>query len=319
MFGRKNNHTTIRHKKVTVHIFDSVLQRIRNTVARSNIEEGGKLLGKINQSGQDVDIIVETYIDSGPGVSNSVTHLYPDGPYQEDVFRVIERLDPDIEHLGSWHSHHCNGLPHLSGGDINGYKSCVNNPNYNVDYFLALLVTDLHRGRLNAKYYLFIRHDAQYYELDSPNIQVIRDKFPLESTLKNLEENAFANRHDSQSSEPYSQRRVQSTALTDDSFNKIRAQDKQWLSSRVGFDSVKATRSRKDGAISWWWSLFLPDNNKLDVSYKYLSNENQDIGARLSIGYQGKQLVEAEIDLDDFRFQKIEKHLNDATEKVKGD
>jgi hypothetical protein len=103
---------------ISVEIFDTVIARISHAVSVSNREEGGKFVGKISQNRNHIKIRVETYIDSGPRVNNSVGHLMPDGEYQEAMFRVLEKFDQDINYLGSWHTHHCNGLAELSQGDI---------------------------------------------------------------------------------------------------------------------------------------------------------------------------------------------------------
>jgi predicted Rossmann fold flavoprotein len=55
-------------------------------------------------------------------------------------------LDPGIRFIGSWHSHHCNGLRELSCGDERGYVETVNDPHYDGDLFLAMLIRGI-RGK----------------------------------------------------------------------------------------------------------------------------------------------------------------------------
>ena len=119
--------------KIVIEFNKCVFDRIIKTISSSNVEEGGKLLGKIEYDTNRMVLQVESYIDSGTNIDHSSTHLHPDGEYQESVFRVVEQFDSNIEHIGTWHSHHCNGLKNLSSGDIQGYIKTVNNPNYNID------------------------------------------------------------------------------------------------------------------------------------------------------------------------------------------
>ena len=93
----------------------------------------------------------------------------PDGEYQERIFRCAERLDPEVEHLGSWHSHHCNGLKQLSAGDVRGYFQTVNKKQYRLNFFLASLVKKIPDSISSPfdwiGHFLFIRGVDEYYDI----------------------------------------------------------------------------------------------------------------------------------------------------------
>jgi hypothetical protein len=110
--------------------------------------------------------------------------FFQDGEYQEKVFRKIEDHHPEIEHLGNWHTHHVNGLQHLSGGgrdgggDVETYYRTVNHRNHNAPFFYALLVTTKHSssdplGRYSVKHYIFRRGDDRIYELRHDQVEIV--------------------------------------------------------------------------------------------------------------------------------------------------
>src|ERR1035437_663340 len=53
-------------------------------------------------------------ISPGPRAESTATSLIPDAEFQTRVFRALEADEPLLEHLGSWHSHHPNGLSEFS-------------------------------------------------------------------------------------------------------------------------------------------------------------------------------------------------------------
>ena len=113
---------------------------VQQTAKYPATEEGGILVGLIEDSGV---VKVVGFIESGPGALRTRGSLHSDLKFQESVF--IELLDemPDLEHLGSWHSHHCVGLPTLSSGDLESYYQVVNSPNHAHDYYFAILLVNL--------------------------------------------------------------------------------------------------------------------------------------------------------------------------------
>jgi hypothetical protein len=119
---------------ISERVLHTMAQRVR---AHRDCEDGGKLLGYTNQDLTKIEVHAE--IASGPKAVRTSVELLPDGPFQEEVFRVLEFFHPAIEHIGSWHSHTPNGLDHLSSGDVRGYIKTVNDPRYHATLFLALL------------------------------------------------------------------------------------------------------------------------------------------------------------------------------------
>lgn len=144
------------------------------------VEEGGKHVGylleaedpALNVLGLDAKLpatVITDFLPSGPNAIRTAGELQPDGEFQERLFRQLERMDSAIEHVGTWHSHHCNGLLTLSPGDISGYFRTVNKPEYRPNHFLASLVTRLPQGpddRDWIDHYLFVRDDDEYYKIN---------------------------------------------------------------------------------------------------------------------------------------------------------
>lgn len=156
-------------------VFDYMLQELSKDLS---VEEGGKYVGYLLNAGDPLlerirsgarrVIVIVDFLPSGPNAVRTAVELRPDGPHQEAVFRQIEGLDPAIEHVGTWHSHHCNGLQTLSPGDVDGYFRTVNRPAYRPTFFVASLVKNVPR-RVEAQgwidHYLFVRGDTQSYKI----------------------------------------------------------------------------------------------------------------------------------------------------------
>jgi len=320
MWGSKKSKEEIRYSTldVSVEIFDTVIDRIRNVVSNSHIEEGGKFIGKITKKGNNLNIRVETYIDSGPRVDNSSGHLLPDGDYQEKMFRVLETFDPKIDFIGSWHTHHCNGLTELSSGDIQGYMETVNSPRYDIDYFFALLVTGLHSSKIDKRYYLFCRGQTDYYELDDSQVKGVHGSSPLEPILQSHEKVSLARRKQrSYSSSSYPQeirgRTVQSS-MDNDPLQKARREDNQWILKK--FPSAKTLRNKETDSIYWRWSINLDQNQGiLEVNYKHPVVYHSGT-AYLEVWYHKQLILSEEIPMNSPRHGKIEQYLNEARDKI---
>ena len=150
------------------------------------VEEGGKYIGYIFEPGNpslqkfDVNprahaIVITDFLPGGPKAVRTAVEFMPDGEYQEALFRRAEQLDPAIEHLGTWHSHHANGLQTLSPGDVEGYFRTVNKAHYRPDFFLASLVKHIPinpEGLDWIDHFLFVRGVDEYY-LATGHIRVI--------------------------------------------------------------------------------------------------------------------------------------------------
>ena len=133
-------------------------------------ETGGRILGTYKSHHNILSVAVNGIIEPGPSAHRTATYFKQDGAYQERIFRLIEEREPSIEHLGNWHTHHVNGLRHLSGGDIETYRRTVEHHNHNTDFFYALLVIEKTHGKADLERYLFKnyvlrRGDPNVYEI----------------------------------------------------------------------------------------------------------------------------------------------------------
>lgn len=139
-------------------------------------ETGGRLIGTYTEADGRLLIKVSGVIEAGPSAQRSSTSFFQDGEFQEQVFRGVERDHPNIEHVGNWHTHHVNGFPHLSEGDIATYTRIVNHHRHNTTFFYALLVTakesSRSRHRYSARHYLLRRGDAKVYEIDPRRVEI---------------------------------------------------------------------------------------------------------------------------------------------------
>ena len=141
-------------------------------------ETGGRLVGTFAEHGGKLTIHVTGIIESGPQATRSRVSFFQDGAHQEVIFRQIESRHPEIEHLGNWHTHHVNGLPTLSGGDLETYYRTVNHQNHNTPFFYALLVTAKHRTsdprrRYSIKHFVFRRGDKDFYEVPARHVEIV--------------------------------------------------------------------------------------------------------------------------------------------------
>lgn len=161
-------------------------------------EEGGKYVGYVgsgppeegpsgssaqNESGPLCVSIVD-FLPGGPRAVRTAVEFMPDGDYQETLFRLLERENDAVEHVGSWHSHHCNGLPTLSDGDVDGYFKTVNKRNYRPHCFVASLVKRVPGGPEESDWidhFLFVKGHQEYYRI-TPQLR----KMPKSQCFENL-------------------------------------------------------------------------------------------------------------------------------------
>lgn len=165
--------------KVHIVLPEAALLEIFDECDRFNHDEtGGRIIGKYTEERGKLIINVTGIIEPGPKARRSPVMLFQDGDYQEDVFRKVEEQDRSIEHLGTWHTHHVNGLQTLSGGDITTYTKTVNHPNQNTPFFYALLVVSQNSSsdpleRYNFKHFIFHRGDDGFYEIPSRQVEIV--------------------------------------------------------------------------------------------------------------------------------------------------
>lgn len=315
---------------INVKIYRCVFDRIKKILRSSNIEEGGKLLGNIVANGNNIDIVIESYIDSGPNVDSSSSHLHPDGYYQEALFRVIERFDASIEHIGSWHSHHCNGLDKLSSGDINGYFNSVNNPNYNLDLFFSLLITSCSVAEMQYKSFLFMRNWNEFFEIPHEAIKLVPGRYQYDDVLISAEKIAMESRGHSNISPQHhrydtynkkqqstrntslyhptannrnttpSQHQVETTTIE----NTLRTEDNNWFKENCSF--VVTKKDKNEGNLYWEWKIFFK-NRRLIFKYihpKEFANLTID-HALIEASTDGSILFKKKIPLDSSRHSAI--------------
>ncbi len=141
-------------------------------------ETGGRIVGELEEAEGKIALRITGVIEPGPHAKRSPVFLQQDGEYQESVFRTIETNHPEIEHLGTWHTHHVNGLQTLSGGDLATYRRTVDHPKHNIPFFYALLVVAKHKSkdplrRYSVKHYLFSRGDEHVYEIPPAMVEIV--------------------------------------------------------------------------------------------------------------------------------------------------
>src|SRR5258706_13538727 len=166
-------------RNVRVEIPKTALEAIFDECDRYDADEtGGRILGTYAQHKGKLLLRVSGLIEPGPRARRSGTSFFQDGPYQEEIFRRIEDREATIEHLGNWHTHHVNGLHHLSGGDVETYRRIVEHHNHNTNFFFALLVVEKSDrttglGRYIYKNYLFRRGDIEIYEVPDASVALV--------------------------------------------------------------------------------------------------------------------------------------------------
>ena len=294
---------------VSVEIASAVLRRIADAVMGSDAEEGGKLIGRITRDRGSIVIKVETFIDSGPGVDHSAGHLVPDGIYQDSLLELVQTLDPGIRYIGSWHSHHCNGVSELSSGDERNYVDTVNDPRYDGDAFLALLIRKINGRKLDAGYYLFVRGSHGCLEVEPGQIRHTRHECALEPILQLLEKASTGAR-----ARPRSRliREIEPGAAgmdqTPDRLKHLRSEDQKWLQRT--FPGVTTTRDLKTGAIIWRWRPGEPET--VGLQYEHPAEGYGQLYSKLKV-FVGDRLVADEvIPLDAARFSLIEELVKGA-------
>lgn len=299
---------------IRVEIRENVMRRIKAAVARTSVETGGKFLGKIMHNEGLTIVTIETYLDSGPNASCSSNHIIPDGEYQEALFRVIERFDPEIDHIGSWHSHHSNGLSQLSTGDLQTYTESVNDPRYNANIFYVFLVVSFDGADILGRSYLFSRGQSDYARLNPEQIILLPGAYPLDSLLEKAE--VAAGDTAGVKNSPSRSRTRQSggsKAPQDTALAAIRAADNAWFHRE--FPDVKMVLREKRNSVSWLASRVVGETT-LEVRYDHPSSWGFHPHGKLSFRCNNIALATVSIPLDEARLTLIQQTINDVIQKL---
>ncbi len=232
---------------VQILIYRGVLDTIFDECDKYDSHEtGGRLVGTFKQLNKNLSIEVSGVIEPGPAAKRTATSFFQDGAYQEEVFRSIEKRHPAIEHLGNWHTHHVNGYPNLSSGDIGTYQRIVNHANHNTDFLYALLIVSKVNSsqRYKAKHYLLRRGDDGVYEIPDSEIKII-DKPPLWPLKESLRSSPAAS--DISKAGDYQER-----AHDQDIFSEM-------------YPGFKPFFSKSAGAIYWKGDIDLINGTKINI------------------------------------------------------
>lgn len=216
-------------------------------------ETGGRLIGTYTKKGHRYDIQLQGVIAPGPAAQRSATSFFQDGEYQEAQFRRIEQEHPKIEHLGNWHTHHCNGYSTLSHGDHETYHRTVNHKRHNTDFFYALLVvrkTPGHNQRYSIKHFIFHRNSNRVDEIPPSQVRVVEVPALL----------------------PRASERSEATPAPVLVPNAERVKDQEFFSDF--FPAIRAGFSKNANAVYWKGSLELIDGSNAQV----VTMENADDG-----------------------------------------
>ena len=237
-------------RSVRVEIAGRALQSVFEECDRYDSDEtGGRMVGHFTLQRNTLVVRARGVIEPGPNAKRTRTSFFQDGEYQTEVFRRIEGEDPTIEHLGNWHTHHVNGYPNLSGGDVATYRRIVNHELHNLDFFYALLVTARREGRSGldryaVRHYVLFRGGDEIYEVDPRDVQITDQAaiWPKDAAAA----------EDEPETDPKRERAV-----------AIRAQDQQVL--QVMYPSLKPRLSARSETFYWIGPLPLVDGTEAEL------------------------------------------------------
>jgi hypothetical protein len=224
-------------------------------------ETGGRLVGSYRRVADHYEIHLHGVIGPGPQAQRTAVSFFQDGNYQENVFRKIEELHPEVEHLGNWHTHHCNGLATLSGGDHETYHRTVNHEKHNTDFFYALLVVKKNHGgqqRYQVKHFVFHRNSSRVDEVPHSHVHVINGPVWWAGNA-----DTAASKHDASNQDS---RRVHSAdplPAPAPEPHAERVKDQQFFSDF--YPHLKAHFSKSLGALYWKGPMALIDGSQVEL------------------------------------------------------
>ena len=247
-------------RAVRVEIAGDVLESVFEECDRYDRDEtGGRMVGHFAVECGTLVVRARGVIEPGPNAKRTRTSFFQDGDYQTEVFRRLEERDPALEHLGNWHTHHVNGYPRLSAGDVATYRRIVNHELHNLDFFYALLVTERREGRSGpdryaVRHYVLFRGDDPVYEVGSADVRI-------------TDEPSIWPRNDVAAED-----RPGSDDTGRDGAVAVRAHDQRVL--EVMFPSLKPRLSARSGTFFWKGRLPLVDGTEADLRVVEVGDDN---------------------------------------------
>jgi hypothetical protein len=249
-----------RQTSITVTIARGALEAIFDECDQYDSHEtGGRLIGTYSKERDRLEVKLLGVIGPGPEARRSATSFFQDGEHQERIFRQIEEDHPEVEHLGNWHTHHCNGLATLSTGDHDTYHRIVNHKKHNTDFFYALLVVRKNpRGnpRYQTKHYFFHRNRERVDEVHTNQVRIVDIPLWSSGSARSAVATHKANNLVEAAHSPHAQR----------------AKDQEFLSEF--FPHLSALVSKRLGALYWKGPVVLIDGSRAEM----LILENQADG-----------------------------------------
>ena len=241
-------------RAIHVEIAGDVLESVFEECDRHDREEtGGRVVGHFAVDCGTLVVRAAGVIEPGPNAGRTSTSFFQDGDYQTAVFRRLEAKDPSIEHLGNWHTHHVNGYPTLSAGDVATYRRIVNHQLHNMDFFYALLVTSRNEGRTGLdryaiRHYVLFRGEDAVHEIRPADVRIT-----VGPRIWPKEANASKHSPGVGSAEGYGARGIV----------EVRARDQSVLG--VLCPSMEPRLSSRTGTFFWKGSLQLIDGSAIEI------------------------------------------------------
>ncbi len=248
-------------RNVQIEIPNKVLESVFEECDRYECEEtGGRMVGHFAREGNTLLIRVQGVIEPGPNAKRTRTSFFQDGEYQTQIFRNLEARDPSIEHLGNWHTHHVNGYPQLSNGDITTYRRIVNHELHNLDFFYALLVTQHFSDRdglerYAVRHYVLYRGDEGVFEVGPESVHIVDAPRIWPKDVSNFEIGWQIDR------------------IVTDNVRTTRARDQEVFN--LLYPSLKPRLGVRSGTLFWKGTLPLVDGTAVELRVLEIEDDSQ--------------------------------------------
>jgi len=119
----------------TVFILRQAMDVIRREALKFDIETGGILIGSRSADGA---VLVTHATPPGPAAVHNAVYFKRDVAYQQAALNSLHRRY-GVQYLGEWHKHPRN-LPVPSGGDFQGVRDLLADPDYGVNDLLFPII-----------------------------------------------------------------------------------------------------------------------------------------------------------------------------------